>query len=60
MLDYIHRSKALAVWSKLAKGEEIPLEVALGAYDMFILHDNIGDEQEVIFSLYCCAKQSSN
>lgn len=47
MLDYIHRSKALAVWSKLAAGEDICLEAALGAYDMFILHDNIGDQQEV-------------
>ncbi|RAL61923.1 hypothetical protein DID88_002412 [Monilinia fructigena] len=47
MLDYIHRSKALAVWSKLAAGEDVCLEAALGAYDMFILHDNIGDQQEV-------------
>lgn len=52
MLDYIHRSKALALWSKLAKGEEVSLEAALGAYDMFILHDNVGDSQEVSFPLY--------
>ncbi|TGO41772.1 hypothetical protein BHYA_0016g00090 [Botrytis hyacinthi] len=47
VLDFIHRSKALAVWSKLARGEEVSLEAALGAYDMFVLHDNIGDFQEV-------------
>ncbi|KAI9643458.1 hypothetical protein NHQ30_008077 [Ciborinia camelliae] len=47
VLDHIHRSKALALWSKLAKGEEVSLEAALGAYDLFILHDNVGDSQEV-------------
>ncbi|ESZ90662.1 hypothetical protein SBOR_8962 [Sclerotinia borealis F-4128] len=47
VLDYIHRSKALAVWAKLAAGEEVSLEAALGAYDMFILHDHIGDQQEI-------------
>lgn len=52
MLDFIHRSKALAVWSKLARGEEVPLEAALGAYDMFVLHDNIGDFQEVCISFH--------
>ncbi|CAD6443005.1 9fcf7202-8643-4bea-a82e-27de3b5664ec [Sclerotinia trifoliorum] len=47
VLDFIHRSKALAVWSKLAAGEEVPIEAALGAHDMFILHDNVGDLQEI-------------
>lgn len=52
VLDFIHRSKALAVWSKLARGEEVSLEAALGAYDMFVLHDNIGDFQEVCLSYH--------
>jgi hypothetical protein len=49
-LDYVHRSEALAEWSKLAKGETVPLERALGSFDLFVLHDNYGDLLEVSLS----------
>lgn len=40
---YLHRTFALKEWSKFQKGVPIPLERALAAYDMFILHDSEGD-----------------
>jgi hypothetical protein len=50
VLDYLHRGKALAEWHKLSRGEDIPLERALGSFDMFVLHDQHGDLQEVAFN----------
>jgi len=47
ILDYVHRSKALAEWSKLALGEYVPIERALGSFDLFVLHDQYGDLYEV-------------
>lgn len=47
MLDYIHRTKAVAEWAKLASGDEIPLERSLGAFDMFVLHSEYGDMTEI-------------
>lgn len=47
VLDLVHRSKALAEWGKLAKGENVALERALGAFDLFVLHDQSGDLLEV-------------
>jgi len=47
VLDLVHRSKALAEWGKLMKGENVPLERALGAFDLFVLHDQTGDLLEV-------------
>lgn len=52
MLDYVHRSEALAEWSRLANGESVPLERALGSFDMFVLHDHYGDLLEVCLELY--------
>ncbi|KAM3069928.1 hypothetical protein ACMFMF_008282 [Clarireedia jacksonii] len=43
VLDSIHRAKALEVWSRLARGEDIPVETALAVYDMFVLHEHPGD-----------------
>ena len=43
VLDYVHRSEALAEWSRLAKGENVSLERALGSFDLFVLHDRYGD-----------------
>ena len=51
VLDHLHRSKALAQWAKLGKGGDIPLERALGAFDLFVLHDQHGDLLEV-----CCKR----
>ncbi|KAF4632788.1 hypothetical protein G7Y89_g5328 [Cudoniella acicularis] len=36
VLDYLHRAEALAEWGKIARGEDIPLERALGSFDLFI------------------------
>ncbi|CZR57399.1 uncharacterized protein PAC_07288 [Phialocephala subalpina] len=47
VLDHVHRSKALAEWRKVLHGEKVPLERALGAFDMFVLHDQHGDLQEI-------------
>lgn len=47
VLDYVHRSQALEEWWKLSKGDSVPLERALGAFDLFVLHDEYGDLQEV-------------
>jgi len=47
VLDYVHRAKAVAEWYKLSKGEDVALERALGSFDMFVIHDQHGDLQEV-------------
>jgi F-box protein 21 len=47
VLDLVHRSKALGEWGKLAKGESVALERALGAFDLFVVHDQSGDLLEV-------------
>ena len=47
VLDHVHRSKALGEWGRLAKGETISLERALGSFDLFVLHDQRGDLLEV-------------
>lgn len=47
MLDHVHRSKALREWHRLARGETVSLEKALGAFDLFVLHDQHGDLLEV-------------
>ncbi|KAH8592230.1 Hemimethylated DNA-binding protein YccV like-domain-containing protein [Bisporella sp. PMI_857] len=47
VLDYVHRSKALAEWSRLAQGESVPIEMALGSFDLFVLHDQHGDLLEI-------------
>lgn len=51
LLDYVHRSKALAEWWKIVKGEHLSLERALSCFDMFVLHDQKGDLLEVCLSL---------
>lgn len=47
VLDHIHRSIAIRRWAELARGNAVSLEQALGAFDMFILHDEHGDWLEV-------------
>jgi F-box protein 21 len=51
VLDHIQRSKALAEWHTILKGKQVPLERALGAFDLFVLHDKRGDFEEVRASL---------
>jgi F-box protein 21 len=43
----VHRSKALAEWWRLGNAEGVPLERALGSFDLFVLHDQRGDLLEV-------------
>jgi hypothetical protein len=47
VLDHVHRSKALEEWVKILRGENVPLERALGSFDLFVLHDQYGDLLEV-------------
>ncbi|KAH0543989.1 hypothetical protein FGG08_001756 [Glutinoglossum americanum] len=47
VLGCLHRTMAIEQWSKLKFGEDVPLERALGAFDMYLLHDREGDIDEV-------------
>ena len=44
---------AIREWTKLKDGEEVPLERALAAFDMFVLHERDGDFHDV-----CSKKQN--
>jgi F-box protein 21 len=54
VLDHVHRAKALEEWHKLGEEEPVPLERALGSFDMFILHDQRGDLSEVCLDYLPC------
>ncbi|MCJ1414554.1 hypothetical protein MMC32_000881 [Xylographa parallela] len=47
VLGCLHRTRAIEEWSRLQNQEDISLERALGAYDMFVLHDREGDFDEI-------------
>ena len=47
LLGYIHRQKAIKVWAKMSNRQEVSLEKALAAFDMFVLHGREGDFDEV-------------
>lgn len=47
VLDHLHRSQALAVWEDVVNGDTVPLDRALGSFDLFVLHDQVGDLSEV-------------
>ena len=38
---------AIHEWTRLKDGEVVPLERALAAFDMFVLHERDGDFQDV-------------
>lgn len=38
---------AIPVWNKLRNNEDVSLERALGAFDMFVLEDGPGDFNDV-------------
>jgi F-box protein 21 len=46
-LDHLHRGIALEQWWRLSRGDSIALDRALGAFDLFVLHDRPGDLHEV-------------
>ena len=47
MLGYLHRTIAIKEWAKLKDRQDVSLERALAAYDMFVLHDREGDFNDV-------------
>ena len=47
MLGCIHRVIAIREWTRWQETEELSLERALAAFDMFVLHDRKGDFEEV-------------
>ena len=47
VLGGLHRSMAIREWAKLNDGDVVPLERALGAFDMFVLHKKCGDFHDV-------------
>ena len=53
VLTCIHRGTALEQWLELrqASGDYVPLEKALGAFDLFIIQDGKGDLQDITAKL---------
>ncbi|KHJ34278.1 putative f-box domain-containing protein [Erysiphe necator] len=47
VLDYIHRIIALEEWQKILDNKNVPIESALGCFDLFILQDRTGDFSEI-------------
>lgn len=47
ILGCLHRTIAIPEWSRLRNGEDVPLERALGAFDMFVLGAGTGDLENV-------------
>ena len=57
VLGLLHRNVALEEWVKLSKGEHVPLERALVAFDLFVLHGRKGDFAETSLMLDNIAKR---
>lgn len=54
LLGYLHRSIAVAEWAKLRNGESVPLERALGAFDLFIPgreHGGLDEVGEIVVNI---------
>ena len=51
VLGSLHRSMAIDQWALLSAGYDIPLEKALGAFDMSVLHGREGDFEDISKSL---------
>ena len=47
VLGSLHRKMAIQEWVKLKDGVSVPLERALAAYDMLVLHDRNEDFNDV-------------
>ncbi len=43
VLGSLHRKMAVHEWVKIRDSETVPLERALAAFDMFVLHERKGD-----------------
>lgn len=57
ILGGLHRSMAIREWVKLYNGDVVPLERALAAFDMFVLHERGGDFHDVATRLDHIAQQ---
>ncbi|KAF7715124.1 Uncharacterized protein PECH_007625 [Penicillium ucsense] len=51
LLTCLHRSIAVPEWAKLRRGEQVSLERALGAFDLFIPESGYGDLDEIKHTL---------
>ncbi|KAL7276273.1 hypothetical protein RUND412_000739 [Rhizina undulata] len=45
-IHYIHRRRAIHIWKRLAAGDPISLEVALGCFDLFVLNTASDDIED--------------
>ena len=54
-LAFLHRRRAIEIWKKVSDGVDIPLEEALGAYDLFITRGANRDVEAITHSLDCLA-----
>lgn len=47
-LQYLHRRRALQIWQDLRSGADVPLEVALLAFDLFVITGDSPDIEETL------------
>jgi len=59
-LAFIHRRRAIEIWKKISDGVDIPLEEALGAYDLFITRGADRDVEAITRSLDRLAMEFRN
>ncbi|KAF8424105.1 hypothetical protein EV426DRAFT_103045 [Tirmania nivea] len=59
-LAFIHRRRAIEIWKKISDGVDIPLEEALGAYDLFIIRGANRDVEAITRSLDRLAMEFRN
>ncbi|KAL9129734.1 MAG: hypothetical protein Q9217_001892 [Psora testacea] len=55
--DVLARRVAIEQWEKVRRKEYVPLEKALGAFDMFVMHDAKGDIDDISSNLDRIAKR---
>ncbi|KAE8348319.1 Hemimethylated DNA-binding protein YccV like-domain-containing protein [Aspergillus coremiiformis] len=60
LLTCLHRSIALPVWARLRNGENVALERALGAFDLFIPESGYGSLDEITNKLDDIVEQLSS
>jgi F-box protein 21 len=49
IMGCLHRTMAIPEWKRLKDGENVLLECALGAFDMFVLETGSGDFDDVCY-----------
>ena len=58
VLTLLQRSCAVEEWSRLHRGDEVSLERALAAFDMFVLQHGQGDFDEVCQNVSLIKKEA--